>query len=159
MSKLNLYNLNRLTLPNYKMRNFYQQKWTAKSLLRQYHGEQIREGQWSRMFQRRLRSVVPMSAAYLAKNDGSVESAGRGSGVAAPPPEAEKGRRRQQQRQQPTKREVELTPYMNMTFAPLERRLDVAIFRSLFASSVRQAKQFVVHGNVKVNGQVVGQLF
>lgn len=47
------------------------------------------------------------------------------------------------------------TPYMNMTFAPQERRIDVAIFRALFASSVRQARQFVVHGAVKVNGQKV----
>lgn len=47
------------------------------------------------------------------------------------------------------------TPYMNMTFAPQERRIDVAIFRAMFASSVRQARQFVVHGRVKVNGQKV----
>lgn len=44
---------------------------------------------------------------------------------------------------------------MNMTYAPLERRIDVAIHRALFASSTRQARQFVVHGAVKVNGQVV----
>lgn len=45
------------------------------------------------------------------------------------------------------------TPYMHMTFHPLERRLDTAIFRALFASSTRQARQFVVHGWVKVNGK------
>lgn len=45
------------------------------------------------------------------------------------------------------------TPYMNMTFWPLERRLDTAIHRALFASSVSQARQFVVHGFVKVNGK------
>lgn len=50
-----------------------------------------------------------------------------------------------------------LTPYMNMTFAPQERRIDVAIFRALFASSVRQARQFVVHGAVKINGQKVSR--
>lgn len=44
-------------------------------------------------------------------------------------------------------------PYMQMTFAPMERRLDVSIFRALFASSARQARQFVVHGAVKVNGK------
>jgi ribosomal protein S4 len=44
---------------------------------------------------------------------------------------------------------------MNMTFAGLERRLDVAVFRALFASSARQARQFVVHGSVKVNGVTV----
>jgi ribosomal protein S4 len=45
------------------------------------------------------------------------------------------------------------TPYMHMTFHPLERRLDTSIFRALFASSTRQARQFVVHGFVKVNGK------
>jgi ribosomal protein S4 len=44
-----------------------------------------------------------------------------------------------------------------MAYYPLERRLDTAIFRALFASSVRQARQFVVHGLVKVNGKKVGQ--
>lgn len=48
-----------------------------------------------------------------------------------------------------------MTPYMQMTFAPLERRLDVAIFRAMFASSTLQARQFCVHGAVKVNGKKV----
>lgn len=47
------------------------------------------------------------------------------------------------------------TPYMNMSFAPIERRIDVAIFRAMFASSTRQARNMVVHGKVKVNGQPV----
>lgn len=47
------------------------------------------------------------------------------------------------------------TPYMNMSFAPIERRIDVAIFRAMFASSARQARNMVVHGKVKVNGQPV----
>ncbi len=42
-----------------------------------------------------------------------------------------------------------------MIYAPLERRLDTAIFRALFAASARQARQMVVHGAVKVNGQPV----
>jgi ribosomal protein S4 len=54
-----------------------------------------------------------------------------------------------------TKRGPQMTPYMQMTYYPLERRLDTAIFRALFASSVRQARQFVVHGLVKVNGKKV----
>lgn len=48
-----------------------------------------------------------------------------------------------------------MTPYMQMAYYPLERRLDTAIFRAMFASSVRQARQFVVHGLVKVNGKKV----
>ena len=65
-----------------------------------------------------------MNPEYLAANDGSFESAGRGSGE-----QLERPRRR-----------PDSTPYMQMTFAPLERRLDSAIFRSLFASSARQAR-------------------
>ena len=106
-------------------------------MLRAYHSEQVREGQWERMFSRKLRSVVPMNPEYLARNDGSLESAGRGSGL---------------QTQRPQKAPA-MIPYMQMAFAPLERRLDTAIFRALFASSARQARQFVVHGAVKVNGK------
>jgi ribosomal protein S4 len=108
-------------------------------MLRSYHGEQVREGQWERIFSRKLRSVVPMNPGYLARNDGSIESAGRGSGL---------------EKEKATPRPAAI-PYMQMAFAPLERRLDTAIFRALFASSARQARQFVVHGAVKVNGKKV----
>ena len=37
----------------------------------------------------------------------------------------------------------------------VERRLDTVIFRSLFATSIQQARQLVVHGHVEVNGKVV----
>lgn len=80
-----------------------------------------------------------MNPEYLAINDGSLESAGRGSGLETTS----------------VKRSPKAIPYMQMTFAPLERRLDTAIFRALFASSARQARQFVVHGAVKVNGKKV----
>ncbi|KAK2755763.1 mitochondrial 37S ribosomal protein nam9 [Arachnomyces sp. PD_36] len=138
-SKYNLYNLSRIRLPDTR-RTFFQQKWDSKSISRAYHGEQVRESQWERMFSRRLRGVVSMDANYLARNDGSRESAGRGSGLEPRPGNDQK-------------RQKKTTPYMQMTFAPLERRLDVAIFRSLFASSARQARQFVVHGAVTVNGK------
>jgi ribosomal protein S4 len=95
------------------------------------------------MFDRRLRSVIPMDAEYLARQDGREESAGRGMGLEKEPRPGEKV---------PTKRMI---PYMQMTYAPMERRLDTAIFRAMFASSTRQARQFVVHGAVKVNGKKV----
>lgn len=83
-----------------------------------------------------------MNPEYLAKSDGSIESAGRGSGADAL---IEPGSK--------PVTTVQKTPYMNMTFAPLERRLDSAIHRALFASSINQARQFCVHGFVKVNGK------
>ncbi|KAK5636531.1 hypothetical protein RRF57_012243 [Xylaria bambusicola] len=92
----------------------------------------------------RLLSVVNMNTKYMATNDGSELAAGRGSGKDEPTnwesPRVQ-GRAR--------------TPYMQMTFAPMERRLDIAVFRAMFASSARQARQFCVHGAVKVNGKVV----
>ncbi|KAF3892803.1 Mitochondrial 37S ribosomal protein NAM9 [Trichophyton interdigitale] len=138
-SKYNLFNITQVRLPYTKSRTFFQQKWSAKSLARGYHGEQVRESQWERMFSRRLRAVVPMDPFDLARNDGSKNAAGRGSGM-------DKGGREDG-------RQVQDTPYMLMTFAPLETRLDVAIFRAMFASSTRQARQFVIHGGVTVNGK------
>ncbi|EAW23070.1 mitochondrial 37S ribosomal protein uS4m [Aspergillus fischeri NRRL 181] len=143
-SKYNLFNLSRFRAPPTANRTFFQQKWTAKSVARAYHGEQVRESQWSRMFTRRIRSVVPMSPEKLASDDGSAMSAGRGAGLES---EANGDGTAGAQDQ------TSLTPYTQMTFAPLERRLDVAIFRAMFASSTRQARQFVVHGAVTVNGK------
>ena len=144
-SKWTLYNLSRQQTPPAHNKTFFQQKWLAKSLTRAYHGEQIREGKWTRMFDRRLPAVVPMDYRVLARTDGSDQAAGRGSGVAEPTHD-EKGQR---------KRAPAKTPYMHMTYFPTERRLDTAVWRPLFASSARQARQFVVHGFVKVNGKKV----
>jgi ribosomal protein S4 len=141
-NKYNLYNLSRLRRPYVTPLTYFQQKWCAKSATRAYHGEQIREGQWERMFTSKIRSVIPMDHRYLAAHDGSEQAQGRGSG-------------RDQVRPRNTK---ETIPYMQMTYAPIERRLDTAIFRALFASSTRQARQFVIHGAVKVNGKKVHQL-
>lgn len=53
------------------------------------------------------------------------------------------------------KGKVPSTPMVLQTFAPLEKRLDYAVFRALFASSTRQAKKFILNGHVKVNGVVI----
>ncbi|KAL8700265.1 MAG: hypothetical protein Q9201_005536 [Fulgogasparrea decipioides] len=138
-NKYNLYNLSRAEPPSLALNTFFQQKWTAKGIARAYHGETVREKQWQRMFRRRLRAVVPMDHNQLARSDGYEHAEGRGSGLEPHP----------NKKPRPFPR----TPYMHMTFAPLERRLDTAIFRAMFASSTRQARQFVVHGDVKVNGK------
>ncbi|KAF2161445.1 hypothetical protein M409DRAFT_28175 [Zasmidium cellare ATCC 36951] len=143
-SKFNLYNLSRVTTPPAANKTFFQQKWLAKSMLRSYHNPDVREGTWTRMFDRRLPAVVPMDHRYLAKYDGSEMASGRGMGVDKRPQKDARGNE---------VRGPEKTPYMHMTFHPLERRLDTAIFRALFASSTREARQFVVHGWVKVNGK------
>lgn len=53
--------------------------------------------------------------------------------------------------------EIDQTPILLQTYAVLEKRLDFALFRALFASSVRQARQFILHGNVHVNGIKITQ--
>lgn len=142
-SKINLYNLSRLSTPAAATKTFFQQKWLAKSMTRGYHHPQIKEKHWTRMFDRRLPAVVPMDYQYLAQTDGSEMALGRGGGLDK---EADQVHARDSRRRLKT-------PYMHMTFHPLERRLDTAIWRALFASSTRQARQFVVHGGVKVNGK------
>jgi ribosomal protein S4 len=129
---------------------FFQQKWAAKRLARGYHGEHIKERAWERMFDRRLLSVVNMDPQYMARYDGSEQAAGRGAGKNTPVSDPVVVHQREQKRGKVTK-----TPYMQMAFAPMERRLDIAIFRALFASSARQARQFCVHGAVRVNGKKV----
>jgi ribosomal protein S4 len=47
------------------------------------------------------------------------------------------------------------TPMPLQTYAALERRLEFALFRAMFALSVRQARQFILAGDVSVNGVVV----
>ncbi|KAI0446782.1 alpha-L RNA-binding motif-containing protein [Xylaria telfairii] len=146
-NKYNLYNIARTRDPRIgrgDLSTFFQQKWQAKGMLRTYHGEHIVERKWERMFSRRLLSVTDMDTKYMAKYDGSELAAGRGSGKDEKP---QWDRTRSETRT--------MTPYMQMTFAPMERRLDIAVFRAMFASSARQARQFCVHGAVKVNGKVV----
>ncbi|KAF2629166.1 alpha-L RNA-binding motif-containing protein [Macroventuria anomochaeta] len=137
MSRWTLYSLSQLKQPNVSTRTFFQQKWTAKADTRAYHGEQIREKKWARLFKRSIPAVVPMDHKYLARHDGSEQAAGRGAGADS----------------QDKQRTPPMTPYMQMAYYPIERRLDTAIFRALFASSVRQARQFCVHGLVTVNGK------
>ncbi|KAK2028002.1 S4 domain-containing protein, partial [Colletotrichum zoysiae] len=180
-----LFNLARTKLRPNRNRTFFQQKWTAKSATRGYHGAHIKESDWNRAFSRRLFSAVDMPPEYLASFDGSEQSAGRGSGLHAEPgskdrtPTADNFSHFEKERQSRVRalttsrgrtshpaqngkdergemlaRPVhEMTPYMQMAYAPLERRLDVAIFRAMFASSTLQAKQFCTHGAVKVNGK------
>ena len=140
--------------------------------MRAYHGEHIPEKKWVRLFSRRLLSAVEMPPQYLATHDGSEQAAGRGSGLTSSnisastfskvpklrSPQAPLRKKRPEVNDLLAQQYPKMTPYMQMTFAPLERRLDTAIFRALFASSVRQARQFVVHGAVKVNGKKVCSL-
>lgn len=48
-------------------------------------------------------------------------------------------------------------PWAMQTYVALERRLDTALFRCMFASSTRQAAQFIIRGAVQVNGVKIKQ--
>lgn len=157
---------------------FFQMKWDAKARTRGYHGDHITEKKWKRMFSHRLMSAVDLPPEYLAANDGSEQAAGRGSGKSTNTVTAETFSkvpglsafsRPTHGSQMPRKNfgdpegmlsqhHKNMTPYMQMAYAPLERRLDMAVFRALFASSIRQARQFVIHGAVMVNGKKVRRL-
>lgn len=79
-----------------------------------------------------------MYSVDLAENSGAQMAAGRGAGLSGD----------EMQRLQ--------TPYMSQLYWPMERRLDMACFRAMFAASPRMARQFVLHGFVTVNGKKVG---
>lgn len=79
-----------------------------------------------------------MFSADLASNSGAQMATGRGAGMAG------EVLRRQ------------AVPYMSQLYSPMERRLDVACHRAMFAASPRMARQFVIHGFVTVNGKKVG---
>ncbi|KAH7327931.1 hypothetical protein B0I35DRAFT_416080 [Stachybotrys elegans] len=150
---------------------FFQQKWRAKSKTRSYHGEHIPEKKWTRLFDPRLKSAVDMPPEYMAAYDGSEQALGTGSGLEhgkvvatsfSKAPGGSTSEKKSPLTMRPPFGDVNgllsrplsrITPHMQMIYAPLERRLDTAIFRALFASSVRQARQFVIHGAVKVNGK------
>jgi ribosomal protein S4 len=66
------------------------------------------------------------------------------------------------QRDEPTtsNRELEAkkaasAPVGSLMFMEVERRIDVFLFRSCFATSAYQARQLVVHGKVTLNGEKV----
>lgn len=120
-------------------KTFFQQKWAAKAEVRQYHGEHLTNRQWQNIFRHTMKASVPMQNTRLAIDNGSEMAMGRGSGLQG----------------DETYGRVRTVPYMSQLFWPMERRLDMAVHRAMFASSARQGRQFVVHGFVKVNGKKV----
>ncbi|CUS08169.1 unnamed protein product [Tuber aestivum] len=137
-SKYVLYNMSRAPQPRIpSQKTFFQQKWAAKAEVRHYHGEHLTNRQWQNIFRHTMKASVPMQNVRLALHNGSEMAMGRGSGL-----QGDEGYGR-----------VKTVPYMSQLFWPMERRLDMAVHRAMFASSARQARQFVVHGFVKVNGK------
>ncbi|ORY29952.1 hypothetical protein BCR39DRAFT_530265 [Naematelia encephala] len=122
----------------------FQQRWLAKRLIRGYHGDMIQTKQFERWY---LPDRLPIihenkldKTAELSKWVEGRERAG--------------GRTLDAKRAKQKERESR-SPIGTLMFSQVERRLDVLVFRACFARSVWEARQYVVGGNVKLNGQRV----
>lgn len=135
----NLYNLYKKRNHLQTERTLFQQKWSSKRELRAYHGEHIQEKIMVRQLPQNLQGVV------LPLGDDVISEEIMGKG------QLHRDRTGMVQKDDEGNYKIR-TPFAIQTFAHLERRLDFAVFRSMFASSVRQAGQFVRQGNVMVNG-------
>ncbi|ODQ68219.1 alpha-L RNA-binding motif-containing protein [Nadsonia fulvescens var. elongata DSM 6958] len=135
-NKWNLFNYYKKPAPK-KQHTLYREKWQAKADTRAYHGEFLREGRWGNIFNPKLKTVAQLDK-YLKKS-----STSKGDSI--------------QNSQGALSRESikDVTPVVLQTYAALEKRLDIALFRAMFASSPRQARRFILGGHVKVNGAKV----
>ncbi|RPD56555.1 alpha-L RNA-binding motif-containing protein [Lentinus tigrinus ALCF2SS1-7] len=118
-------------------------RWTAKALLRGYHGDFINEKIFKRWYlPETLPDVRPSEA--LKKVGPSVE--------------LDKWATKEMVAQKTEKRLEEekrkgLAPVGSLMFAEVERRIDVVIFRACLAHSVYDARRMVIHGSVLLNGK------
>ncbi|EJF61583.1 alpha-L RNA-binding motif-containing protein [Dichomitus squalens] len=147
----NLYNLWRRSYgPLEKITNRVEYKeslnwrrWTAKALLRAYHGDFINEKIFKRWYlPETLPDVRPTEA--LKKVE--------------PVLEVNRWANKQEAAQKMEKRAEEerqkgLAPVGSLMFTEVERRIDVVIFRACFAHSVYEARRLVIHGDVLLNGK------
>ncbi|GAA98089.1 uncharacterized protein L969DRAFT_93294 [Mixia osmundae IAM 14324] len=111
----------------------FQQKWLSRRVVRAYHGDWIQEKKFSKHY-------VPNSLpAILAESGKSVREHSSRSPAATATNE-DKAR--------------QAVPLTSLMFREVERRLDVLVFRACLASSVYKARRMVIHGKVRVNGDV-----
>lgn len=135
-NKTNLYNMVHQKLPSpaeVAGKSLFQQKWLAKRLTRGYHGDRMTEKEWQRLFAT-ARPFLPPSSSL--SNTAAPVGGGGGSG--------ERGGEKKMSNHPAA-----------LLYSQLEQRLDVLLFRCLFAPSVYQAKQMIVHGHVRINGKKV----
>lgn len=104
----------------------YQQRWRSKRLLRAYHGDWIPERRFKRWF-------LPTSLPSFSPPLNRAGPLSKGSDVLDTP----------------------TPPIKNLFVRDVERRLDTVVFRCCFAHSVYYARSIVLHGKVRVNGQVI----
>ncbi|KAI9069392.1 alpha-L RNA-binding motif-containing protein [Trametes sanguinea] len=117
-------------------------RWTAKTLLRAYHGDFINEKIFKRWYlPDHLPDVRPSEANSIAAtadlNKWALKDQAAEKAAKLAEEEKKKG----------------LAPVGSLMFTEVERRIDVIIFRACFAHSVYDARRMVIHGNVLLNGK------
>ncbi|KAH9830214.1 uncharacterized protein C8Q71DRAFT_862785 [Rhodofomes roseus] len=119
-----------------------QQRWTAKTLLRAYHGDYIKETIFKRWYLPELLSDVQRQSTKTSADAASLNKWAQREETAA------RDLKRLEEEHQKS-----LAPVGSLMFIEVERRIDVLIFRSCFAQSVYEARRMVVHGDVMLNGK------
>ena len=120
-------------------------RWTAKALLRGYHGDFINEKIFKRWYlPETLPDVRPSEA--LKKVEPAVDL----DKWATKDLVAQKTERRLEE-----EKRKGLAPVGSLMFAEVERRIDVVIHRACLAHSVYEARRMVIHGSVLLNGKKV----
>ncbi|KAI0354074.1 alpha-L RNA-binding motif-containing protein [Trametes cingulata] len=117
-------------------------RWTAKALLRGYHGDYINEKIFKRWYlPENLPDVRPPEAL-------TADAATDLNKWALKDKAAERAAKRLEE-----EKKKGLAPVGSLMFSEVERRIDVIIFRACFAHSVYDARRMVIHGNVLLNGK------
>jgi ribosomal protein S4 len=125
-------------------RSLFQHRWIAKTLARAYHGDFIPEKIYKRWYMLETLPNVRPSGAIAGDDKTALHTYAR--------------RKVKQDEYQEEEQENDLAPVGSLMFAPVERRIDVFIFRCCFAHSVYEARRLVVHGHVMLNGKKVSNI-
>ncbi|TKY88573.1 hypothetical protein EX895_002562 [Sporisorium graminicola] len=141
----------------------YQQRWRSKRFLRAYHGDWIPEKRFKRWFlPTDLPSFVPpqVSAASASASTSGPRRGGlfdkalqaRRAPASAAADAAASSSSYATVTQKKVVEEMDQMPTASLFMRDIERRLDVAVFRSCFARSAYESRGLVVQGKVKLNG-------
>ncbi|WOO81342.1 37S ribosomal protein S4-like, mitochondrial [Vanrija pseudolonga] len=143
--------LHRETEFNTTQKTLFQQRWLAKRLTKGYHGDHIMEKKFKRWF---LPESIPTirhnsggeaAKSVAAKNDMAKWVEGK----------ARAGGRTDAEKKAAALAKDAISPVGTLMYGEVERRIDVVIFRACLAQSVWQARSYVTHGHVKLNGKPV----
>ncbi|KAI6000851.1 hypothetical protein EDD15DRAFT_2484065 [Pisolithus albus] len=144
----NLFNLwqrslgNNVITFNNTSKSLFQQRWTAKALMRAYHGDFINEKIFKRWYlPATLPDVRPRNRTPISDTLALDDYAGRNE-------QLERAIRRKEEEDRKG-----LAPVGSLMMAEVERRIDVFIFRCCFTHSVYEARRLVIHGHVLLNGR------